>query len=100
MIPLSYPLILSALLFGIGWIGLLLRRNLLISLMSVELLLNAANLALVAFSRYHGNVHGQVVAFFVMTLAACEAALGLAIVIQLFRHHKTVDTHFFNLLRG
>ena len=96
MVELS--LILSAILFSIGVFGVLIRRNAIILFMCVELMLNAANLAFVAFSRTVG-IEGQVYVFFVMTVAAAEAAVGLAIVISIFRHAETVDMKSFNLLR-
>jgi NADH-quinone oxidoreductase subunit K len=91
-------LILSAILFSIGVAGVLTRRNAIILFMCVELMLNAVNLAFVAFSRVVG-IEGQVFVFFVMTVAAAEAAVGLAIVISIFRHTDTVDMKNFNLLR-
>ncbi len=97
MIPEA--LALSVALFSIGVIGVLTRRNALIVFMSIELMLNAVNLAFVAFSRLHG-VGGQVFVIFVMTVAAAEAAVGLAIVIALFRHRQTVDLDLLGLLRG
>lgn len=100
MIPLYYLLLLSAAIFAIGWVGLMIRRNILILLMSIELMLNAVNLTFVSFSRYSQSMDGQVIAFFVMTLAACEAAVGLAILITLFRYHKSVNSTDFNGMRG
>ncbi len=97
MIPEA--LALSVALFAIGVIGVLTRRNALIVFMCVELMLNAVNLAFVAFSKLHG-VGGQVFVIFVMTVAAAEAAVGLAIVIALFRHRQTVDLDLLGLLRG
>lgn len=97
MIPES--LALAAALFSIGVVGVLTRRNALIVFMSIELMLNAVNLAFVAFSRLHG-VGGQVFVIFVMTVAAAEAAVGLAIVIALFRHRQTVDLDLLGGLRG
>jgi NADH-quinone oxidoreductase subunit K len=91
-------LILSAILFSIGVAGVVVRRNAIILFMCVELMLNAVNLAFVAFSRVVG-IEGQVFVFFVMTVAAAEAAVGLAIVISIFRHAETVDMKSFNLLR-
>ena len=95
---LTETLVLSAILFGIGAFGVLIRRNAIILLLCVELMLNAVNLAFVAFSRSIG-VDGQVFVFFVMAVAAAEAAVGLAIVISIFRHAETVDLKNFNLLR-
>ena len=96
MVQLS--LILSAILFSIGVAGVVFRRNAIVLFMCVELMLNAVNLAFVAFSRTVG-IEGQVFVFFVMTVAAAEAAVGLAIVISIFRHAETVDMKSFNLLR-
>ncbi len=92
-------LFFSALLFVVGMIGVLTRRNALIIFMSVELMLNAVNLSLVAFSTLHG-LSGQVFAILVMTVAAAEAAVGLAIVIAVFRHFQTADLVNINLLKG
>jgi NADH-quinone oxidoreductase subunit K len=89
-VPLSAWLVVVMVLFAIGLVGVATRRNLLIQLMSVELMLNAANLALVTFSRWHGNPDGQIVAFLVMAVAAGEAAVGLALVIAFFRHRRSV----------
>jgi NADH-quinone oxidoreductase subunit K len=92
-------LMVSAVLFSIGVVGVLLRRGAITILMSVELMLNAANLAFIAFSRLHGQSEGQIYAFFVMTLAAAEAAVGLAIVIALFRLRETTDVDEVHLLK-
>ena len=89
-VPLSAWLVIAVALFAIGLIGVATRRNLLVQLMSVELLLNAANLALVTFSRWHGDAQGQVIAFLVMAVAAGEAAVGLALVLAFFRHRRSV----------
>ena len=94
----TLSLIISAFLFTIGVAGVLLRRNAIIVFMCVELMLNAVNLSLVAFSRVHG-VEGQLLVFFVMAVAAAEAAVGLAIIISVFRHYELVDLERFNLLR-
>ena len=96
-----YPVIAtSAVLFLTGMAGVLTRKNLLIVLMSVELMLNAVNLAFVGFARQFGQVDGQVFAIFVMAVAAAEAAVGLALVILLFRHRASVDLSDFDLLKG
>lgn len=95
---LTESLVLSGILFGIGVFGVLIRRNAIIMFMSVELMLNAVNLAFVTFSRVTG-IDGQVYVFFVMAVAAAEAAVGLAIVISIFRHYESVDLKNFNLLR-
>jgi NADH-quinone oxidoreductase subunit K len=89
----------SAVLFGIGVLGVLLRRNAIVIFMSVELMLNAVNLTFIALSQAYG-LSGQVFVFFVMTVAAAEAAVGLAIVLAIFRHHRSVDLQNINLLRG
>ena len=91
-------LLVSAVLFAIGAAGVVLRRNAIIVFMCVELMLNAVNLSLVAFSRHLG-IDGQVLVFFVMTVAAAEAAVGLAIIISVFRHYEDVDLDRFDLLR-
>ena len=96
---LAEALALSALLFTIGVVGVLTRRNAIIVFMCVELMLNAVNLSFVAFSRIYGAT-GQVFVVFVMTVAAAEAAVGLAIIIAIFRHKETVNLKDINLLRG
>jgi len=98
-ITLNWYLGLSAVLFTIGVLGVLLRRNVIVILMSVELMLNAVNLTLVAFSQAVGDVSGQVLVFFVMSVAAAEAAVGLAIVIAIFRNKLTVDVTQINLFK-
>jgi NADH-quinone oxidoreductase subunit K len=100
MTPLSHYLVLSGVLFAIGATGLFLRRTLIALLLSVEIMLNAVNLTFVAFGRQFGTVDGQIITFFVMTVAAAEAAVGLAIIIALFRHRQTVDLSNINLLKG
>jgi NADH-quinone oxidoreductase subunit K len=97
-IPLSYTLGLSALLFSIGVAGVIIRRNAIILFMCIELMLNAVNLAFVALSSTAG-VQGQVFVFFVIAVAASEAAVGLAIIIAVFRHSESVDVKNFSLLR-
>ena len=99
MIELNYFLILSALLFSIGVIGVLVRRNAIIIFMCIELMLNAINLSLVAFSAFLGSDNGQIFVFFVMSLAAAEAAVGLSIVISLFRNKETLDIEKINILK-
>lgn len=91
-------LVLSAILFAMGTAGVLLRRNAIVIFMCVEIMLNAANLAFVAIARQVG-VEGQVFVFFVMVVAAAEAAVGLAIIIAIFRHYESVDVQNFNLLK-
>ena len=97
-VPLQYSLGLSALLFSIGVAGVVVRRNAIILFMCIELMLNAVNLAFVALSPYAG-VQGQVFVFFVIAVAAAEAAVGLAIIISVFRHSESVDIKNFSLLR-
>ncbi len=96
---LGPALVVSALLFTIGVAGVLVRRNAIVIFMCVELMLNAVNLTFVALSRAHG-LSGQVMVFFVMTVAAAEAAVGLAIILAVYRHHRSVDLQNINLLRG
>ncbi|MFB6120680.1 MAG: NADH-quinone oxidoreductase subunit NuoK [Halobacteriaceae archaeon] len=90
-VPMEYYLLLSAAVFCIGVFGILTRRNALLFLMSVELMLNAANINLVAFSLYHGNLTGQVFSLFTMALAAAEVAVGLSIILVLYRNFRDVD---------
>ena len=97
--PISYFVILSAVLFAIGTVGVLVRKNALVIFMSVELQLNAVNLALVAFSRLHGNLNGQVLAFFSMVVAAAEVVVGLAIIVNVFRRMHTANVDDASLLR-
>ena len=98
MSPTPY-LVLSAILFTIGGVGVLLRRNALIAFMSVELMLNACNLAFVTFSRVHGDIDGQVVAFFVMVVAAAEVVVGLAIIVTIFRTRRSASVDDASLLK-
>ena len=91
MVPVAYYLALAAALFTIGLVGVLLKRNALIVMMCLELMMNAANLTFLAFARQHGNVGGHAVAFFVIAVAACEAAVGLAIVIAYFRTRGNLE---------
>jgi NADH-quinone oxidoreductase subunit K len=97
---ISHYLMVSAALFAIGTFGVLARRNLLIILMSVEIMLNGVNVALLAFARLHGNSHGQVFVLMVMGVAAAEVSVGLAILIAVFRNRKTVDTGDLKSLQG
>jgi NADH-quinone oxidoreductase subunit K len=99
MIPLPAYLILSAIMFMIGALGVVTRRNAIIVFMSIELMLNSVNLTLVAFSAFFGDATGQAFVFFVMTVAAAEAAVGLAIVIALFRRKRTVNLDEINILK-
>ena len=99
MIPTNEVLIVAAALFGLGLLGVIIRRNVLIMLMSVELMLNAVNLTLIAFSQARGDALGQGFAFMIIALAAAEAAVGLAIVVAVFRSHKTVNVDNINLMK-
>jgi len=98
-VPLEYYLIISAVLFTIGTIGVLTRRNAIIIFMSLEIMLNSVNLTLVSFSSFFGDSAGQVFVFFVMSVAAAEAAVGLAIFLALFRNKKTIYVDEVNLLK-
>ncbi|GAA1398243.1 NADH-quinone oxidoreductase subunit NuoK [Pseudonocardia kongjuensis] len=95
----EYYLLLSALLFTIGAVGVLVRRNAVVVFMCVELMLNAVNLSLVTFSRIHGNLDGQVMALFVMVVAACEVVVGLAIITAIFRTRQSSSVDDANLLK-
>lgn len=97
--PIGYFLVVSAVLFTIGTVGVLIRRNALVIFMSVELQLNAVNLSLIAFSRQLGEVQGQVLAFFAMVVAAAEVVVGLAIIVAIFRRRATADVDDLNILR-
>jgi NADH-quinone oxidoreductase subunit K len=99
MFELNYFLILSAILFTIGIIGVLVRRNAIIIFMSIELMLNSINLSLVSFSAFLGNATGQIFVFFIMAVAAAEAAVGLAIVISLYRNKDTLNIDEINILK-
>ena len=98
-IPIEYYLILSAFMFVVGVAGVLTRRNAIIVFMSIELMLNSANLSFVTFSSYMGNSIGQLFVFFVMAVAAAEAAVGLAIIIALFRNKPTLNIDEINILK-
>ena len=97
--PIGHYLVLSGLLFCIGAVGVFLRKNLITMLLSVEIMLNAVNLTFVAFSRQLGTVDGQIITFFVMTVAAAEAAVGLAFVIALFRNRESLNPEAFTSLK-
>jgi NADH-quinone oxidoreductase subunit K len=99
MIPTDHAVALSAILFVIGTVGTITRRNLIVILMSVELMLNAVNLAFVAFARLHGNLDGHIFVLMVIVVAACEVAVGLGIVIALFRNRESVDIEDVSLLK-
>ncbi|MEX2270483.1 MAG: NADH-quinone oxidoreductase subunit NuoK [Vicinamibacterales bacterium] len=99
MPTLNHYLLLSGVLFAIGTSGVFLRRNLITMLLSIEIMLNAVNLTFVALGRFQGRVDGQIITFFVMTVAAAEAAVGLAIVIALFRHRETLSPDAYTSLK-
>lgn len=100
MLTVNHFVVLSAILFSVGVIGVLVRRNPLIMFMCIELMLNAVNLAFVAFSRYLHSLDGQVLVFLVLTVAAAEVAVGLAIIVALFRSRATVNVDEANSLKG
>jgi NADH-quinone oxidoreductase subunit K len=100
MVPIVYYITLSAVLFTIGAVGVLVRRNAILVFMSVELMLNAANLAFVAFARYHEVVNGQVFVFFIMAVAAAEVAVGLALIVAIFNSRHSISVDEINTLRG
>jgi NADH-quinone oxidoreductase subunit K len=99
-VGLGHYLAVSGILFCLGVAGVLLRRNAIVMLMSIELMLNAVNLSFVSFSRFMGQLDGQIMSFFVMTIAAAEAAVGLAILVAIFKRYKEVNVRFFEHLRG
>lgn len=98
--PISYFLVVSSMLFAIGTVGVLVRKNALVIFMSVELQLNAVNLALVSFSRMHNNLDGQVLAFFSMVVAAAEVVVGLAIIVNVYRRRHSASVDDVSVLRG
>jgi len=100
MVPIQYFISLSAILFIIGILGVLIRRNAIIIFMSVELMLNSANLAFVAFARMYQSLDGQVFVFFVMAVAAAEVAVGLALIVAIFRNKQSIDVDQINSLHG
>jgi NADH-quinone oxidoreductase subunit K len=99
MIPVGWYLILGAILFVIGVLGFFLKRNIIALLLSIEIMLNAVNLTFVAFSTQHGQISGQIFVFFVLVVAAAEAAVGLALVIAMFRNRESLNVDRSNLLR-
>lgn len=99
-VTIEWYLALSVLLFTIGTLGVLLRRNAIIIFMSIELMLNAANLAFVALARQHGDLGGQIFVFFVMTVAAAEVAVGLALIVSIFRTKSSINIDEINTLKG
>ena len=98
-VPLNHYILLSAIIFSIGVIGVLIRRNAIVIFMSIELMLNAVNLLLTAFSVYRGDATGQVFVFFIMALAAAEVAVGLAIIVMIYRNTNSVDINVLNRLK-
>jgi NADH-quinone oxidoreductase subunit K len=99
MLSLHSYLILSAILFSIGTVGVLIRRNAIVIFMCVELMLNSVNLTFIAFSKYLGNIDGQVFVFFVMTVAAAEAAVGLALMISFYKNRESIDVEDLKLMK-
>lgn len=100
MITVTHYVALSAILFIIGVVGVLIRRNAILIFMSVELMLNAANLAFVAFARHFDRLDGQIISFFVMTVAAAEVAVGLALIVTIFKTKHSIDVDEINLMKG
>jgi NADH-quinone oxidoreductase subunit K len=100
MVPINYYIILSAILFTLGAVGVLVRRNALIIFMSVELMLNAANLAIVAFSSVLNSFSGQIFVFFVIAVAAAEVAVGLALIVEIFKSKRSIDVDQMSSLKG
>ncbi len=99
MIPLSWYIDLSVIMFSIGVLGVLIRRNVIIIFMCIELILNSVNIAMVAFAHYLNSVRGQIFVFFIMTVAAAEAAIGLAIIIAMYRNKETLNTADINIMK-
>lgn len=100
MLPISYYIGLSAILFIMGAVGVLIRRNAIIIFMSIELMLNSANLAFVAFARYYGAMNGQIFVFFVMAVAAAEVAVGLALIVAIFHTKQSIDVDEISSMKG
>ena len=99
MVPIEWYLVLSAILFGLGVAAFILKRNIITVFMSIELMLNAVNLSFVAFSNMHHSINGQIFVFFVMVVAAAEAAVGLAIIVLVFRNRKTLNVDDIELMK-
>lgn len=97
---LNHYLVLSAILFSAGMVGVFMRRNIVVILMSIELMLNAVNVSFIAFSKFSGLLEAQIMVFFVMTIAAAEAAVGLALAVAIFKRFKEVNIRYFEHLRG
>jgi len=100
MIPISYFVVLSFILFFLGIVAFFVKKDLLTQFMAVEIMLNAANLAFIAFAKASNALDGQVIVFFIITVAGAEAAIGLAIILLIFRHRKTIKTEDINLMKG
>lgn len=100
MVPVAYYIILSAILFSVGVAGVVFRRNALVIFMSIELMLNAANLAIVAFSRALKSLEGQIFVFFVIAVAAAEVAVGLALIVEIFKSKRSIDVDQMNSMKG
>lgn len=100
MIPLAYPILLSALLFVIGVVGMLIRRNAIMMFMCVELMMNAANILFIAFAQAYGNLNGQIFVFFVITVAAAEVAVGLALITTIYRTRHSIEVDDLHDLHG
>jgi NADH-quinone oxidoreductase subunit K len=100
MLPIEYYITLSAVLFTIGAVGVLVRRNAIVIFMSIELMLNSANLAFVAFARLYGSLNGQIFVFFVMAVAAAEVAVGLALIVAIFHSKKSINVDEISSLKG
>lgn len=98
-VGLQHYLVVSMLLFALGLLGVIVRRNLLVIYMGLELMLNAANLALVAFSRFNNNLHGQVFVFFIITVAAAEVSVGLALIVALYRRRQTAHVEDLTIMK-
>lgn len=99
-LPIAYYLILSAILFAIGVVGLLVRRNIIVMFMCIEIMLNAVNLTFLTFSRYHADHTGQLFAFMVIAVAAAEAGIGLALIVSVYRHRRSLDADRITLMQG
>jgi NADH-quinone oxidoreductase subunit K len=99
-VPLEHYLVVAGILFVLGVVGVMVRRNAIVTLMSIELMLNAANLLLIVFARVHNDIGGQIMVFFVLTVAAAEAAVGLAILVAVYRRKGSIDVDGLNLLKG
>lgn len=100
MVPLNWYILLGAVVFSIGAVGFLIRRNIIIMLMSIELMLNAVNITLVAFNHYLQDMRGQIFVFFIIAVAAAEVAIGLALIIALFKNKPTINIDELNILKG